>query len=79
MEFIFGKDEILYGKDKINYDIFETDKANKVLIKMLQACIKDESDNKENKFTCTDDCPPFGKLIKETLEAEFNLKANEDI
>ena len=79
MEFTFNKDGILYGTNNVKYEVFETEKANTELIKMLQVCIKDERDKKDNKFTCTEDCTPFGKLIKETLENEFNLKIGEEI
>lgn len=79
MEFTFNKDGILYGTNNVKYGVFETEKANIELIKMLLVCIKDEKEKKVNKFTCTEDCTPFGKLIKETLENEFNLKNGEEI
>lgn len=76
MEFIFDKDGISYEKNKIAYDVFEGENANKELIKILINCINTEE---SVKFTCTDDCTPFGKLIKETLENEFSIKENDEV
>ena len=76
MDFIFDKDGITYNENKISYDTFETDEANNELIKILINCIK----NEENlHFSCTDDCTPFGRLIKETLENEFSSIVADEI
>lgn len=76
MEFLFDKDGISYDDNKISYDKFETEEANNELIKILINCIKNEANI---KFLCTDDCTPFGRLIKETLENEFSPITTDEI
>lgn len=74
MEIIFDKNGIHYDDKEISYDVFETDNANKELLAIIKRCVDCQE---KIEFKCTDDCLPFGKLMKSTLEEEFSPKEEE--
>lgn len=68
MTIIFTKYNITIDEKNIMYEDFKKDDGHKNLIDLLEICVT----NSENiQFVCDDDCPPFGKKLKEIIENEF--------
>lgn len=64
----FTIDKIILEGKNILYTDFEEEDGYKKLIELLQICVT----NKDSlQFTCEDDCPPFGKKLKEIIANEF--------
>ena len=69
MRITFGKNEIYVNDEKLCcYEDFSTEDGYKKLFILLKKCVL----NEELEFLSTEDCPPFGKKLKEILFSEFN-------
>lgn len=64
----FTLDKIEMEEKDILYSDFEKEDGYKMLIELLQICVI----NKDSlQFICDEDCPPFGKKLKEIIASEF--------
>lgn len=68
MKIEFEKDKITVNEKSIMYDDLKKDDGHKTLINLLEICVTN-MDNLE--FICDDNCPPFGKKLKQIIENEF--------
>ena len=64
----FTLDKINMEEKNIFYSDFEKEDGYKTLIELLQICVI----NRDSlQFICDEDCPPFGKKLKEIIASEF--------
>ena len=64
----FTLHKIITEEKEILYSDFEKEDGYKTLMDFLQICVI----NKDSlQFACDEDCPPFGKKLKEIIATEF--------